>query len=302
MESLCADEELDLPLTSSWLRFQEQRGTGASVLDGYIAQDSVKIGVETKLTDSFDSAQILRHMKVFGEEKHKILILLTPSLNDSAQHALNAVRGACNERAIHLIATTFDSVVRKAKDCLSEHEEEMLSLVDDFEDFCSEMNLLPRDKSLMLVPPCGQSYNHNIRFLLYHCPAAWSRRKAAYVGIYYDRSVRAIGRVAKILHCTIDLQARTVVPLAEHAGQSLTKDECDRLLGAADSAQQQEWDITHDTKFYLLDGMESTDFKKSTPRGIQGHRYIDLEGVFGDQSVPSTVSALAASLRTHQWQ
>src|SRR5450756_627971 len=58
MESLCADEEQDIQLTTSWLRFRQQIGTGKSIVDGYIAQDSVKIGVETKLTETFDTAQL----------------------------------------------------------------------------------------------------------------------------------------------------------------------------------------------------------------------------------------------------
>jgi hypothetical protein len=49
MESLCGDE--DVQLASSWLRFQQQKGTGKSIVDGFIAQDSVKIAVETKLME-----------------------------------------------------------------------------------------------------------------------------------------------------------------------------------------------------------------------------------------------------------
>jgi hypothetical protein len=50
MEATCADQEVQL--ASSWLQFRQQKGTGKSVVDGFIAQDSIKIAVETKLTDS----------------------------------------------------------------------------------------------------------------------------------------------------------------------------------------------------------------------------------------------------------
>lgn len=302
MESLCADEEFDIPLNGSWLGFRQQIGTGKSVVDGYISQDSVKIGVETKLVDFFDMDQLNKHLQMFGSEQHRILIMLSPSLNESSRGQLHTIRSKCAEKSVQLIYTTFENIVSKAKTCLSPHDEEMHALVEDFEDFCSDEGLLPRDQFTVFVPPCGQSYEHNIRFQLYHCPAAWNRRKTAYLGIYNDRSVRAIGRIAKIVYCTIDLQARTVIPLVEHGADTLTKDECDRLLGAAESAEQQAWDITHDTKFYLMDSLELTDFKKSTPRGIQGHRYVDLETVFGEERIPSTLPALAGALRTRSWQ
>jgi hypothetical protein len=207
MESLCADEDRDIQLTTSWLRFRQQIGTGKSIVDGYIAQDSVKIGVETKLTDAFDTIQLNNHLALFGMEQHKVLILLSPSLSDAAKLQLDDVRRSALEANIKLIATTFENVVVKAKDCLSPHEEEMRSLVEDFEDFCSGENLLPRDNFTIFVPPCGQSFEHNIRLSLYHCPAAWSRRKTKYLGVYTERSIRAIGRIAKVIACTINLSA-----------------------------------------------------------------------------------------------
>ena len=56
MGKLCEDQELQL--STSWLHFRQQRGTGRSVLDGFISQDSLKIAVETKLTDVFDPVQL----------------------------------------------------------------------------------------------------------------------------------------------------------------------------------------------------------------------------------------------------
>jgi hypothetical protein len=153
MESLCADEEQDVQLTTSWLQFRQQVTTGKSVVDGFIGQDSVKIVVETKLTETFDAVQLTNHLALFGKEQHKILILLSPSLSDEANRRLDEFRRDYRNKNIQVIATTFESVVAKASDCLSPHEEEMRSLVDDFEDLCSDAELLPRDKVTIFVPP-----------------------------------------------------------------------------------------------------------------------------------------------------
>lgn len=86
MERLCADQ--DVQLASSWLRFQQQIGTGKGIVDGFIAQDSIKIAVETKVNDAFDQAQLQRHFAAFGTEQHKLLLMLGPSMGDvSSRHS-----------------------------------------------------------------------------------------------------------------------------------------------------------------------------------------------------------------------
>lgn len=134
MEKLCADQELQL--SASWLHFRQQRGTGKSVLDGYISQDSIKIAVETKLTDSFDLEQLENHLAVFGTEQRKLLILLSPALR--ADSLLESIRDKAKERNIQVLHTSFEDIVKKMASCLSEHDEEMKALLDDYESFCSD--------------------------------------------------------------------------------------------------------------------------------------------------------------------
>ncbi len=75
MGLLCEDS--DVQLATSWLQFNQQRANTSSVLDGFISQDSVKIAVETKLGPKFNPDQLRRHLEVFGNEQHKLLILLS---------------------------------------------------------------------------------------------------------------------------------------------------------------------------------------------------------------------------------
>lgn len=176
MEALCAEQEIQL--ATSWLHFRQQKGTGKSVLDGCIAQDSIKIAVETKLIDEFDLAQLENHLAVFGAEQHKLLILLSPSSDAISDSQLAPIRTHAMTLNIQILETSFEAIVEKARSCLSEHDEEMLALVDDYESFCSDMELLPRDKYTIFVPPCSQSFQENVEFALYYCPATWTRRKA----------------------------------------------------------------------------------------------------------------------------
>jgi hypothetical protein len=297
MELLCADEVAQL--ATSWLHFRQQRGTGKSVLDGFIAQDSLKIAVETKLVDAFDSVQLERHLSVFGTEQHKVLILLSPSMREVPASQLEAIRQAASPRNIQVLPTSFADIVQHARACLSEHDEEMRVLVDDYETFCSDIGLLPRDKYTMFAPPCSQSFKDNIELRLYYCPASWSRRKAAYLGIYYDKSVRAIARIAKVVACSVDVHVGSVS--LQDANGSLTREEQHRIVEATRRARSRSWDLTSDHKFYLCDELAETDFRKASPGGIQGHRYFDLEEVLGSRIAP-TLLDLAAGLRGRTWQ
>lgn len=298
MGKLCGEQ--DIQLAGSWLRFQQQKGTGKSVVDGFIAQDSIKIAVETKLPEAFDANQLERHLMVFKkEDQHKLLILLSPSKGAISKQQLAWIRERAAPNNILIIPASFEEIVTKARDCLSPHDEEMVALVDDYEAFCSDMDLMPRDEYTLFVPPCGQSFEDNLKFRLYYCPMAWSRRKARYLGVYKDKQVQAIGRIAKVTACTVDLSARKVTVLPDET-ETLTKDEAERILGATEKAHSYGWDLTTGHKFYLCDGMEKTAFRKTSPGGIMGHRYFDLETVLGGK-LPNGLGELAKQLQDRTW-
>jgi hypothetical protein len=106
IEQLCADQEVEFQ--PEWLSFGQQVGSGTSVVDGYIAQESVKIVVETKLHGSFNADQLMRHLDIFGHEEHRLLILLSPSLDTHSTAQLAVSRETANTRGIHLIHASFE--------------------------------------------------------------------------------------------------------------------------------------------------------------------------------------------------
>ncbi|HEX3739427.1 MAG TPA: hypothetical protein VHV29_06845 [Terriglobales bacterium] len=294
MEKLCADQ--DFQLSGSWLQFSQQRGTGKSVLDGYISQDSLKIAVETKRGDGFDLDQLERHLGVFGTEQHKLLILLSPTLrNDSI---LKDIGLKADKQSIQVSYKSFEEIIRIMRECLSDHDEEMTALVNDYESFCSEWGLLPRDRYTMFVPTCGASFQDNLDFALYYCPVQYSRRKAKYLGVYSNRSVRAVGEIVKIVPCNINLTSNEVVTADD---QKLTASEKERIIAATRKAPVHDYDVTVGHKFFLCERMTTTEFRKITPGPLRGFCYFDLEKELGGK-VPDNTEELASALRTHTWQ
>lgn len=282
------------------LQFTQQRKDGGGVPDGFISQESVKIVVETKRAEEhFSADQLHRHLHAFGNEGRRLLVLLSPAASTFSGDLLGEVRNDARMRGVSVLPTTFEGILEAARSTLPEHDELMRALVDDFAAFCSGEGLLPRDHETMFVPPCSQSFADNVQFRLYYCPAAWNRRRTAYLGLYWDKAVRNVGRIAKVVACDIDLGAGTVA--VEDPGDNLTAGERQRIVGATREAAPR-WDISRGHRFFLCDVFEETECRKASRGGIQGHRYIDLADLLGRGRIPADLRDLATALRGRAWQ
>ena len=282
------DESADIASQLGVIFAQQIRGQG-SIPDGVFRQESVMVIVETKTRTSFDPDQIRRHLDGLKKVDRGLLILLSPTV----EQIPNDVELKPDDKP--LLPTTFANVIKCAQDCLADHDEEMMSVVDDFEAFCSKEELLPRDNFTLMVVPCVRSIDVSLSNHLYYCPTSYTHRQnARYLGIYAGKSIRGIGEIKKRVEFTVDLKAGRVIT------DDLEQDEKRRILGAAQAARNRDWDISHDRRFYICDEIVPTDFKKKSAGGIQGHRYLDLGPYFGDGGLP-TVEEIANRLKNESW-
>jgi len=289
--------EAELDFAPQWLRIGQQEKTLNSVVDGFIAQDSFKIAVETKLEPVFRFDQLSHHLDAFADEDHRLLMLLAPSR--PADASVEEFRAAAKKRRVEVLVTTFEQLIKVYKSVLTDRDQAMQELLSDFEDFCRESDrpLLPSDAYMMFTPPCGPSHKDNEALRLYYCPSDRPLRRAHFLGIYANKKVRAIGRVHKVADCTIDLTARAV---STQGNESLTEDERERIVRAAVLAPSHGWDITHGHRFYLCDDWAETDYRKSSSGGIMGHRMLDLREVFPSQ-LPADIHDVASGLSRATW-
>jgi hypothetical protein len=285
------------PIPDFGMRFGQQERGRASVPDGVLVQESVKVVVETKLGAVFDIDQVRRHFAELKGYKHRFALLLgTEQIDLSAPGYTDLAREA-DAQGIALAAVSFESLVAKVNALYGPHHEDMIGLVADFEAFCDGFQLLPTDKWTVFVPPCGTSLAHNISERLYYCPADRSVRKTRYLGIYAQKSIQALGTINKVISSpVVDLQSGTV---QSALGDRLTTDEEARIARACVQAQRLGWTIDTGHTFFLCDALEATDFRKSSPNGIQNRRYLDLRK-FVDP-VPSDLASLATALREATW-
>ena len=272
------------------LHINQQIRTGNSVPDGFIVQHPLKIVIETKMHEGFSKSQLHRHLDTKSNQEHTDLVLMLLSPQGEPSEKLVA---SLRDDKTKIVITSFRDIIGAARRCLSEHDEDMNALVDDYEAFCSESDLLPRDDYTLFIPPCGESYEVNARLKLYWCPDHRNIRKSKYLGIYTNKAVRHIGRIREVVSC--HLSEDGTLNVIEGKPNS---DEQERIKMA-----MQEGGVSQGHKFYLCSEMEETFFEKQTKGGMQRHRYFDLgaEVLEGDNNVPNSLEELASELREIPW-
>lgn len=279
------------------LQIKQQVGTGTSIVDGYLYQDSLRIEIEAKRSaDSFRFDQLSRHLSGFAQSSSGFLILLSPERARFERSDWTNIVAQATARNVILVPVTFENIIAAARECLNDYDEEMHALLSDYEDFCSDEELLPVDRWTLFVPPCGRSHEIVIRQRLYYCPATRSHRKARYLGVYYDKAVRHIGIISEVVECEIN-DEQVISETCQ-----LSNDERNRIVAAWREHQMSGavGDLGTGHQFFLCDDMRETLFAKSSPGGIFGRRYFDLRQYLSNNT-PTELERIADQLRGAQW-
>lgn len=295
------DDKADTPINQIGLQIVQQIGTGGSVVDGYLHQSAIRIAIETKrFSNQFFADQLLKHLQAFEPGASGYLLLLSPTTVDLGLEQWNPLQKEAKRRNAIVSSITFEQIIDNFRRCISEYDEEMQDLIDDFEAFCVEQELLDPNRHTIFVPPCGQSFDINIEYKLYFCPSSWSRRNAKYLGVYRNRSVQRIGIIQCIVQPTLNDNGELITLTENGQPFPLPQETEARIRGAIASAMHQnQWDISHGHKFFLCDELFETNFRKASSGGIMGHRYLFLKDYL-PQELP--VQELAEALRELYWE
>lgn len=266
------------------VNFTQQEKNFNSIPDGIITQESFKIVIETKLHNGFGTKQLENHLSSFKNEKKSILIALSNIPMDSSQ--LKDVRlrvsnfNDVNKKNILLIPTTFQQVISIFREELSDYDIELNDIIDDYEEFCNNTGLLPKDFPRMLIVPCGSTINDNIEFKMYYDPACRSFSRATHIGIYKDKTVKAIGKISNVVTADYDEEKDELVIIHQDSETSQNQKERIRLM-ILRAKENLGWSIAKGHKFFCFEDMEITNYRKISPGGIMGKRYENIESKTG---------------------
>ena len=172
-----------------------------SVPDAVISQKSFKIVVETKLYNQFYKQQLVNHLEQFGAEDIKVLLTLDPKpmkpqLFDELAIELKKYNSENAARLIHPIKhvnLTFEQLVDAMEDIVDDRDTEIIAVLDDFKKYCFDENLIPDGYKWMRAIVAGTTFQDNMDLDLFYDQEARKFSEHGYIGLYKDKSIRAIG-------------------------------------------------------------------------------------------------------------
>jgi hypothetical protein len=263
------------------IAIQQQTRHKDSVPDGLITQQGFKILIEAKVDAAIDTDQLVRHARSFSNESVKILLLLTKQ-SISKTLIQETKRAICKvDDTVLFCNVTYQRICRSVQGLFKEYEHEIVSLVEDYVEYCNDSHLYDQSSYLMRVLPCSDTYVLNKEYGIYFQPSDRNCTDHAFVGIYANKSVQSIWQIESVYDVAWN-------------GTSLKKNfvsgvdsgsKYDQKIIAIIEAARNEcgYKVSDGCRFYCGEPFE-TDFKKTSPGGIQGARFFNLKDVIGDFS------------------
>ncbi|ROI14818.1 hypothetical protein [Epilithonimonas hominis] len=103
---------------------------------------------------------------------------------------------------ISFVALTFNDIIKAFREQVNV---DLLEIIEDFNMFCDESRLLPKDNPRLLVVPCGDSIKDNFRFRIYYDPITRKHTHATHLGIYNAKKVQGISKIANVVEANYDV-------------------------------------------------------------------------------------------------
>ncbi|RRC95873.1 hypothetical protein [Schaalia canis] len=281
----------------------QERGD-ESIPDATITQEGFKIVVETKTSDWFYPEQLEAHLKSFGDQKNKILLTLAPEEMDQGKclefQTFLDEHNQNQQQPIRHINTTFEQLAQGIENILDERDEDIHDILADYRDYCLHDGLISVNDSWkwMVARLAGKTFDFNLTHRVYYNLASRGFRPHDYLGLYRNKSVRAIGKISARI---VAVRGTNGMEYTVEHGE-LTDDHKQCIDAAMVDARQHGWDLGQvEHRYFFVDDFHPTDFNKITPYAPRSHRTFDLTEILGTDTLPNEV-ALAKSLTELTWE
>ena len=275
-----------------------------SVPDATITQDSFKIVVETKISDWFYEKQLVRHLNSFKNETYKFMITIAPELmakdkKESFEKTLNLYNQKQITPVMH-VNTTFETIANAIGEVLDERDYEIRAILDDYWEYCYKDGLISVSEAwkYMRMQLAGVTFDFNIESNIYYDNAEHSFREHNILGLYKNKSVRAIG---KIIGRFTAIKTENGIEYECELGELTDERKKEIAKTIEDAKISYGFDLeTVKHRYFFVEKFYETDFKKITPKAPMGTRIFDLTQILDSNDV-SNIEELAQKLKEQTW-
>lgn len=282
--------------------FKQQVGNnGNGIIDGHIVVKSSSIIIETKLHGVEWIDKLIKYTDTFPDHGSKILFLLSKDkyTKEQCDDIKNQILIKHPNGGIVFHSITYDQLVDELGSLYNSfiYDAQLRRLYEHFLEYCQDSNLLAA-RHILRAMACGQSFALNIKHRFYF---DWHSRGYShfnYLGIYYWKAVRHIGRIENVILADYDYTSGKLE--VKESSQAVTPEQEQRLIAAIIEADSLGWGISENHRFFLLEDFNDTHFEKTSPGGIFRVRFFNLEDYLG-KGLSENVGEIAEVLRTKTW-
>lgn len=278
-----------------------QEKTVGSVPDATISQEGFKIVVETKMDDGFNTQQLINHLNAFGEEKFKVIMTLAPELmsSQSKEEFENDLKeyNTTQKYPILHVNTTFEKLVNGIREYINENDYEMHEVLDDFINYCYKDGLIVVSNAwkMMKMQLTSKTFEFNFRENIYYNAANTVYREHDYLGLYTNKSIRAIGKIESIITILVNNDdIEYTIELGE-----LNEEKKEKIRIAIEDARNYGFQLTNE-RFFFVERFYETDYKKTSLYAPRGNRNFDLSEILNLSVLPET-QKIAELLKEKEW-
>ena len=233
-----------------------------SVPDAVISQKSFKIVVETKLYNQFYKQQLVNHLEQFDAEDIKVLLTLDPK---------------------PMKPQLFDELAVELKKYNSENAARLIHPI----------------KHVNLTFEQLVAFQDNMDLDLFYDQESRKFSEHGYIGLYKDKSIRAIGKLKKTI---IAVENNGNMTYRAESGAEPTADEIERINEAIRRADHYGYNLrTISHRYFIVEKFYPMDFRKSSKNPIQKSKFFNLADMFGYKTMPNT-DEIANDLNGRTWE
>lgn len=296
-------KEDDTPELS--IELQQSKNGNESIPDAIISQKSFKIVIETKLYNQFDENQLIRHLAQFNNEDIKVILTIDPkNMKADLLEKFNNYIVKYNENhygkiPIKHVNITFKQLIEAMNEVVEENDYVMKTILEDYKSYCLDENLIPDSYKWMRAVTAGITLEDNIELGLYYDDANRGYSEHGYIGLYNQKSIRAIGKLTKIIQasCINGTFSYKII-----IGDKETKEEISKIKDAMKRSEKYGFNIGDRLhNYFIVEKFIKMNFKKDSKNPIQKSKFFNLSEMLHMDDLPS-VEEIVKKLDNRSWE
>ena len=202
-------------------------------------------------------------------------------------------------RPIKHVNLTFEQLVAAMEDIVDDRDTEIIAVLDDFKKYCFDEKLIPDGYKWMRAIVAGTTFQDNMDLDLFYDQESRKFSEHGYIGLYKDKSIRAIGKLKKTI---ITVENNGSMTYRAESGAEPTADEIERINEAIRRADHYGYNLrTISHRYFIVEKFYPMDFRKSSKNPIQKSKFFNLADMFGYKTMPNT-DVIANDLNGRTWE